>query len=89
MGDKRQAHARGRLPAGEVVEIADEALRRVAADVDANTCIPKWQGERCDYGMAIEALLQQEKCMATAPDTVNAIQRGLLLPGDDAYCPCA
>jgi hypothetical protein len=44
----------------EAVVTAAEDLRRNAPGVDANTCAPKWQGEPCDYGMAIEAMLKQE-----------------------------
>ena len=33
--------------------------------IDANTCIPHWEGERCDYAMAIDALLQREGSIRT------------------------
>ena len=41
-------------------ESARRALCQAAPTVDANTCTPNWQGESCDYGMAIEGLLRRE-----------------------------
>jgi hypothetical protein len=41
-------------------EMSADALRTAAPAVDAKTCIPHWQGEECDYGMAIEALLRHD-----------------------------
>lgn len=32
------------------------ALARAAPDVDAQTCVTRWQGEVCDYDMAVGAL---------------------------------
>jgi hypothetical protein len=52
----------------EAVVTAAEDLRRNAPGVNANTCTPKWQGEPCDYGMAIEAMLKHE---ATAGSGLN------------------
>jgi hypothetical protein len=44
----------------QVAQTAKEALQRAAPDVDAKTCITRWQGESCDYGMAIEGLLRRD-----------------------------
>jgi hypothetical protein len=41
-------------------EMSADALRTAAPAVDAETCIPHWHGEDCDYGMAIEALLRRD-----------------------------
>ena len=42
-------------------ETLAEALSRETSDVDAQTCVTRWQGEDCDYGMAIEALLRRDQ----------------------------
>lgn len=44
-------------------ETSAAALRQIAPDVDAGTAITGWRGERCDYGMAIDALLQRDRLM--------------------------
>jgi len=44
----------------DVAATAKEALQRDAPEVDAKTCITRWQGEPCDYGMAIEGLLTRD-----------------------------
>ena len=28
---------------------------------DGETCIPRWHGEECDYGMVIDALLRRDE----------------------------
>ena len=33
----------------------------MAPAVDASTCVPHWEGEDCDYAMAVEALLQRDE----------------------------
>ena len=33
---------------------------QVMLHVDATTCKPKWDGDRCDYGIAVEALLKRD-----------------------------
>ena len=33
---------------------------RIAPDVDAGTCVTRWRGEDCDYGMAIDGLLRRD-----------------------------
>jgi len=38
----------------------EKALRDAAPDVTATTCVTKWQGESCDYGMAIDGLLRRD-----------------------------
>jgi len=53
------------FPEGSEDEGSD-ALRTRAPTVDATTCTPNWQGERCDYGMAIEAMLKKEMCATYA-----------------------
>ena len=41
-------------------ETSREALRAMAPNVDSHTCVSKWRGEDCDYGMAIDALLERD-----------------------------
>ena len=36
----------------------EEALQSGAPEVDAKTCVTRWQGERCDYSMAIDGLMK-------------------------------
>ena len=42
-------------------ETSADALRHTAPAVNAKTCTPRWHGEDCDYGMAIEALLRRDE----------------------------
>jgi len=35
-------------------------LGQLAPQVHANTCVSKWQGERIDYGMAVDGLLRRD-----------------------------
>jgi hypothetical protein len=44
----------------QVAESAEQALRHAAPEVTASTCVTKWRGECCDYGMAIGGLLQRD-----------------------------
>ena len=44
----------------QVAQTAEQALQHAAPKVDAKTCVTRWQGERCDYGMAIEGLLRRD-----------------------------
>jgi hypothetical protein len=37
------------------------ALEQMAPGVDARTCVTKWRGEDCDYGMAVEGLLGRDE----------------------------
>jgi hypothetical protein len=39
---------------------AKEALQEAAPAVNARTCITRWAGESCDYGMAMDGLLQRD-----------------------------
>jgi hypothetical protein len=39
---------------------AHQVLADLAPAVTADTCVPHWRGEPCDYGMVIEALLQRD-----------------------------
>jgi hypothetical protein len=48
-----QFPAQTSVPAGEV-------LQEMAPTVNPGTCVTRWQGERCDYGMAVEGLLQRD-----------------------------
>jgi len=41
-------------------ESSRTVLRSVASSVTSATCITQWQGESCDYGMAIDALLWRD-----------------------------
>ena len=49
-------------------ETSQEALRAMAPDVDAHTCVSKWRGEDCDYGMAIDALLERDDVPRRPPE---------------------
>jgi len=49
-------------------ERSQEALRAMAPDVDAHTCVSKWRGEDCDYGMAIDALLERDDVPRRPPE---------------------
>ncbi|MCB1848127.1 MAG: HNH endonuclease, partial [Halieaceae bacterium] len=42
-------------------ETSAGALSAGAPDVDAETGVSRWQGEACDYGMAVEALLRRDE----------------------------
>ena len=44
----------------EAVMGAASALAQMAPGVDAGTCVTKWRGERCDYGMGVDGLLGRE-----------------------------
>ncbi len=35
----------------QVAQTAKEALQHAASEVDATTCVTRWQGERCDYSI--------------------------------------
>ena len=41
-------------------ETSASALRCQAPTVTTTTCTPNWQGENCDYGMAVDGLLQRD-----------------------------
>jgi hypothetical protein len=41
-------------------ETSADALSYAAPEVDAGTCVTRWQGENCDYGMAVEGLLRRD-----------------------------
>jgi hypothetical protein len=42
-------------------ETSADALSAGAPGVDAETGVTRWQGEDCDYGMAVEALLRRDE----------------------------
>jgi hypothetical protein len=42
-------------------ETSADALSCAATDIDAGTCVTNWRGEDCDYGMAIDALLERDQ----------------------------
>jgi hypothetical protein len=44
---------------GVSAETAGDELAALAPEVTSLTCISLWQGERCDYGMAIDGLLSR------------------------------
>ncbi len=33
---------------------------QLAPNVTPTTCVPRWYGERCDYGMAVDGLLRRD-----------------------------
>ncbi|QIB64636.1 DUF222 domain-containing protein [Kineobactrum salinum] len=41
-------------------ETSGTALRNIVPDINARTAVTRWSGESCDYGMAVDALLQRE-----------------------------
>jgi len=41
-------------------ESASAALAAMAPDVSTGTCITRWRGESCDYGMAMDTLVQRD-----------------------------
>lgn len=45
---------------GVSAETSTTELKRLAPAVHARTCVSRWEGEDCDYGMAVEALLQRD-----------------------------
>jgi len=52
---------------GDSAESSAAVLRRLAPSVTATTSITRWQGESCDYGMAVDALLWRDSLLTTAP----------------------
>jgi hypothetical protein len=42
-------------------ETCDEYLSKLAPEVHSGTAVSRWQGEDCDYGMAIDALLRRDR----------------------------
>jgi hypothetical protein len=68
-------------PSGKKIEVsyfpqfpdvsAETFVDELAAAVDARTCIPDWQGEDCDYQMAVEALLQRDDRMRLRGDVFS------------------
>jgi hypothetical protein len=49
-----------RLDVSNGMDSSPAALAKIAPAVTATTCIPRWAGETCDYGMAIDALLKRD-----------------------------
>ncbi|MEH6569176.1 MAG: DUF222 domain-containing protein [Halioglobus sp.] len=41
--------------------VTEDSMHELAPAVDTNTCIPHWHGDSCDYGMAVDALLQLDR----------------------------
>ena len=37
--------------------------RNQKLDIDADTCIPQWEGETMDYGMALDGLLAADEVL--------------------------
>jgi hypothetical protein len=52
----------------QIAESAEQALQQAAPEVDAKTCVTRWQGEACDYGIAIEGLLRRDGSLYTHRD---------------------
>ncbi len=48
-------------------ESSAAVLRRLAPSITASTCITRWQGENCDYGMAVDALLWRDSIVTRGP----------------------
>ena len=46
---------------GVSAETSEDALQHGAPGVDAGTCVTRWRGEDCDYGMAVEALMYRDR----------------------------
>jgi len=63
-------------------ETSEVDMRQLAPQVTPNTCVPRWYGERCDYGMAVEGLLRRVQRESVAvpdaseqlPDVVNPVR---------------
>lgn len=49
-----------------------EALRSAAPGVNAGTCVTRWRGEDCDYGMAVEGLLGRDLEIRLRGDVLGA-----------------
>jgi hypothetical protein len=62
----------------QIAENAKEALRQAAPEVDGKTCVTRWQGESCDYGMAIEGLLRRDGSLHSngelCPDPAGSVR---------------
>jgi hypothetical protein len=61
----------GTLPGGiypqfsnDSAESFENVLEKIAPQVDATTCVTRWQGENCDYSMLVEGLLKRSKMMS-------------------------
>ena len=54
-------------------ETSAGALSAGAPDVDAGTGVTRWQGEACDYGMAVEALLRRDEGARLRGDVSGAV----------------
>ena len=46
-------------------ETFSQTIQTLAPKVDPTTCVTRWTGEYCDYGMVIDGLLTRE------PDSVR------------------
>lgn len=62
----------------QVAQTAREALQHAAPEVDAKTCVTRWQGEPCDYGMAIDGLLRRDGTLHSrgelGPDPAGSVR---------------
>ncbi len=58
----RPEHFPRRRPIGCAHLVAEN--RNQNLDIDAGTCIPHWEGETMDYGMALDGLLAANKVLA-------------------------
>ena len=57
---------------GVSAETSAEALSFSAPGVDAGTCVTRWRGEDCDYGMAVEGLLYRDRGERLRGDVLEA-----------------
>ena len=40
---------------------SEDEMKNLAPHVDSNTCVTKWRGESCDYGMVMDGLLRRDR----------------------------
>ena len=58
---------------GVSAETFSGCLSRLAPEVDAETCVTKWLGEDCDYGMAVEGLWSRDQWRRLRGDVVPTV----------------
>ena len=67
-GEQIQTSYFPQFPA-EAVSSSEDSLLQAAPSVDARTCVTKWCGETCHYGMAIHGLLRRDGKLESPPPT--------------------
>ncbi len=58
----RRGEAAGEIEKDEEdvsAETSEVDLGQLAPNVTPTTCFPRWYGERCDYGIAVDGLLRR------------------------------